>query len=141
MSKAALKSHSLDAITAILGYQLRPCNVFHAIPRSTVCTAAVQLKPQQKRISSKLLQPFQDSTVLVESMSNPVEAYEQVPIEDYLLFMQNGEAISLARAVQCGLDARNLAPERCPDRAARLSNLSVFLSKRYEAEGELDDFS
>lgn len=88
MSNAALKSHSLDAITAILGYQHRPCNVFPVIPRSTVCTAAVQLKPQQKRISSKLLQPFQDSTVLVESMSNPVEAYEQVPIEDYLLSMQ-----------------------------------------------------
>lgn len=42
-------------------------------------------------------------------------------------------------AVQNARDAVTLTPERDPNRAGRLSNLSVFLRERYEREGKLDD--
>lgn len=53
--------------------------------------------------------------------------------------MQSDEAISLAGAVQCGQGALDLTPEGDRLVAGRLSDLGLFLSKQFEAEGELDD--
>lgn len=87
------------------------------------------------------LQIFLDSTVLLGNMSSPAEISGDASREHYLLLKQNGDAISLARAVQYAQDAVDLTPEGNSDRARYLGNLSICLSTRYEVEGKLDDIN
>ncbi|MCJ1468162.1 hypothetical protein MMC07_006790 [Pseudocyphellaria aurata] len=89
-------------------------------------------------MTSKFICNFTISSKTIPSLA---KITERESLRHYSKFKKRRDDISIASAVQWAQAALDLTPESDPDRAERLSNLSVFLIDRYGIEDKLNDLN